>query len=98
MIFTMNRTVIIESGLPKPLWDKASQWSAYTKNRVPHKALNGKTPIEKLFPEKSAIHERRNLRPFGQKVVCFDYKAKGKLAPRSFEGRIIGYTNTYRVY
>jgi len=31
-------------GLPKPLWDKASAWNAYTKNRAPHKSLGGKHP------------------------------------------------------
>ena len=50
-IFTMSRTAILASGdLPKSLWDKASAWAAYTKNRLPHKSLpDQKTPAEILL-------------------------------------------------
>jgi len=45
-ILTMSRTALIAAGLPKGLWDKVSDAIAYTKNRVPHKTIRGKTPIE----------------------------------------------------
>lgn len=96
-IFTMNRTAIIASGLPKSLWDTVSAWSAYTKNRVPHKSLNGTTPVE-VFLKKDPVIERSNLRPFGQKVTCFDYEVQDKLSKRSYEGRIMGYITSFGTY
>jgi len=93
----MSRTALISAGLPKGLWDKASDAMAYTKNRVPHKTLQGKTPIE-VFLQKDPIKERANLRPFGQKVICYDYEVTDKLSARSYEARIIGYTQTFGTY
>ena len=96
----MSRTAIIAAkDIPKSVWDKASAWAAYTKNRIPHKTLQGKTLIEVLL-EKDPIKARTNLRPFGQKVICFDYEIKpcDKLGTRSWEERIIGYTQTFGTY
>ena len=69
------------------------------KNRVPHKSLQEKTPIE-LFLEKDPLKARTNLRPFSQKVTCYQYetKASEKLASRSWEGRLVGYTTTFGTY
>ena len=100
-ILEMSRTAIIATNgtLPKSIWDKASAWAAYTKNRVPHKSLKGKTPIE-LFLEKDPVKARSNLRPFGQTVTCYDYevRASDKLAPRSWEGQLVGYTTSFGTY
>jgi len=93
----MSRTGLIAAGLPKGLWDKASDSTAYTKNRLPHKALRGRTPIE-IILAKDPVNERKNLRPFGQRVTCYDYEVKDKLSARSYEGRIIGYTTTFGTY
>jgi len=95
----MSRTAIIGANLQKSLWDKASAWAAYTKNRIPHKSLNNRTPIE-LFLNKDPIEARTNLRPFGQRAICYDYEiqASDKLAARSWEGRLIGYTSTHGTY
>jgi hypothetical protein len=99
-IMTMNRTVILATngGIPKGRWDKAAGWSAYTKNRVLHKILDGKSPLEVFLPEKDIIKDRENLRPFGQKVICCDYDVTDKLSAQSFEARIVGYTHTHGVY
>jgi len=88
-ILEMSRIGLIAAGLPKGLWDKASDSAAYTKNRLPHKALGGKTPIE-IILAKDPVNERKNLHPFGQKVTYYDYEVKDKLSARSYEGRIIG--------
>jgi len=93
----MSRTGLIAAGLPKGLWDRASDSASYTKNRLPHKALGGKTPIE-IILAKDPVNERKNLRPFGQRVSCYDYEVKDKLSARSYEGRIIGYTATFGTY
>ena len=96
-IFTMNRTILAAAKMPKGLWDYASAWSAYTKNRVPHKSI-GTSPIKRMFPETDIEAQRSNLRKFGEKVVCYDYAPKDKLSARSYAGRIIGYTHTHEVY
>jgi len=96
-ILEMCRTALISAGLPKGLWDKASDTIAYTKNRVPHRTLLGKTPVE-IFLKKNPVSERTNLWPFGQKVICYDYDIADKLSPRSYEARIIGYTQTFGMY
>ena len=57
----MARNAMIAAGL-KGLWGDAIQWAAYTKNRVPHKALNNKSPIKILL---NKTVDRSNLRPFG---------------------------------
>ena len=44
-ILEMSRIVLIGAGLPRGLWDKALEWSAYTKNRMPHKSRSS-TPTE----------------------------------------------------
>ena len=81
----MSRTALIAAEMPKGYWDKASLWVVYTKNRLPHKSLpTGKTPIE-IFLPKSPIG-RSNLRPFGQKVICYDYEVHDKLSARGYEG------------
>jgi len=93
----MSRTGLIAAGLPKGLWDKASDSAAYTKNRLPYKALEGKTPIEIILVN-DPVNERKNLRLFGQRVTCYDYEVKDKLSARSYEGRIIGYTCKEVIY
>ena len=92
----MARTAMLSAGL-KGLWGDAIQWAAYTKNRVPHRALNNKSPIEILLRQKV---NRNNLRPFGQKVMAHIYKELGptRMDPRAFECRIMQYTETYGIY
>jgi len=93
----MNRTAIAAYSMPKGEWDKVSKYSAYTKNRVPHKSLEGKTPVEVIFSKDARI-ERKNLRPFGQKVTCYDYETTDKFSSRSYEGQIVRYTETHGTY
>jgi len=77
----MSRTALIAAEMPKGYWDKASLWAAYTKNRLPHKALaNNVTPIELLLPGSHINCLRKNLRPFGQRVKCFNYEVSDKLS------------------
>ena len=91
----MARTAMIAAGL-KGLWGDAIQWAAYTKNRVPHRALNNKSPIEILLNKEV---ERSNLRPFGQKVMAHQYKEqRDRMDPRAIECRIMQYTETYGIY
>ena len=91
----MARTAMIAAGL-KGLWGDAIQWAAYTKNRVPHKALNNKSPIEILL---NKTVDRSNLRPFGQKVMAHLYREqRDRMDPRAIECRIMQYTETHGIY
>ena len=92
----MARTAMISAEI-KGLWGDAIQWAAYTKNRIPHKALQKKSPIEILLQKPS---DRTNLRPFGQKVMIHVYKEEraDRMAPRTLNARIIGYTTTHGTY
>jgi len=58
---TMSRIALLSANLLKGLWDKASEWAAHTKNRIPHKSLP-RPPIE-IMLGKDAREERKNLRP-----------------------------------
>jgi len=51
-ILEMSRTALISAGLPKGLWDKASDAIAYTKNRVPIRPSKEK-PLSKYFSKKT---------------------------------------------
>ena len=91
----MARTAMISAGV-KGLWGDAIQWAAYTKNRIPHKSIK-QAPVEALLGK----GDRSNLRPFGQKVMIHPYKEErnnDRMAPRSIEARITGYTATHGVY
>jgi transposase InsO family protein len=97
-ITTIAITTLIASGLPKNLWADAMKFASYTKNRIPHKALGGKSPLEILQPVTDIIAERSNLQKFGEEAIVYNYGVTDKMAARSHRGYIIGYTNTYGVY
>jgi len=54
-ILDINGTAIAASGLPKGICNKVSQFSAYTKNRIPHKLLDGKSPHEIMYPDQDIV-------------------------------------------
>ena len=88
--------------LPMSLWAEAFNWAVYLKNRLPHSALNGKTPYEALYNQLPSIS---HLRPFGTRCYVHIPEEKrvagSKLEPRAEEGRLVGYTGTpslFRVY
>ena len=92
----MARTAMIAAEL-KELSGDAIQWAAYTKNRVPHRTLKGKSPIEVLLNKPV---NRNNLRPFGQRVMAHIYKEQreSRMAERAIECRIMQYTETHGIY
>jgi hypothetical protein len=55
-------------------------------------------PQEILFPGKDIKNEWKNLQPFGQQVIFYDYNVMDKLSTRIFEARIVGYTLTHGAY
>lgn len=97
-IFTMARTALIHSKLPRTLWGEAIQHCAYTKNRTPHKALNGKAPLEIFKPKSDIVNERSNFRAFGEPVWIHQLTETDKLAPRASKGFIVNYTPSFKTY
>jgi hypothetical protein len=69
----MGRTVLICSKLTKKYWPEAFCHADFTKNKILHVALNGKTPIEVFQPEIDIINERKRFRTFGERVWIHNY-------------------------
>ena len=85
-LFDMARCLLINSQLPKKLWNHAVRTAAYIRNRCYSDRLKC-TPIEKFTGEKPNIN---NMHVFG--ATCFAYiQDKSKLDPRADKGRFIGY-------
>ena len=95
-LFDMARCLLVQSGLPKFLWNYAVRASAYIRNRC-YNERTGKTPFQLITNKAPNIN---NMHIFGEK--CFAYvQDKQKLDPRSQEGVFIGYdpnSPAYLVY
>jgi hypothetical protein len=99
-ITTMARTMLIAANLSKYLWTDAVKHAAYTKNRLPHKALNVGIPIERCNLKLNIIEERKFPREFGGDVWVHlpERDIRDKFTARAIEGQIIGYTETHEIY
>ena len=95
-IFDMARCLLVESGLPKQLWNYAVMSAAYIRNRCFNSRL-AKTPFEAVTDLRPNIS---NMHSFG--TQCFAYvDKKKKLDDRSEEGIFVGYDRgspAYLVY
>ena len=88
------RALLIASGLPRFLWEEAMKHSAWLQDRMPARALDGKTPYEKEHkckPNLAAIQE------FGAAAYVKDLSA-GKLDARAQKGRFVGYDSESKGY
>lgn len=83
----------------KQLWAEACLHFVYTKNRSPHRALNGRTPHEAFYGTKPKV---THLQPFGRECYVHIPEARrqpgSKLSARAERGILVGYTNTERHY
>jgi len=93
------RTLLFDSGLPLSLCGEALTHTVYTRNRIPHAALNNKSPHEVLTGE---MPDLGYLQPFGSPAHVFVLEArrrtKGKLLARSGEGLLVGYDQQRNQY
>lgn len=64
----MARCMLHEKELPKNLWAEASSTAVFLLNRLPTRAIEGKTPFEAWFGYKPDL---QNLKIFG--CLCFSY-------------------------
>jgi hypothetical protein len=93
------RTLLITANLSKRLWPETLSTVCYLSNRFLTKALDGKTPYETWYDEKSNLS---NLRVYDCKTYVIDYhaKKKGKMTKRAWTGTLVEYEvkNQWRIY
>jgi hypothetical protein len=78
----------------------AAKHAAYTKNRLPYKALNMGTQIERWNPKINIIEERKFLGAYGDDIWVHlpEKDTRDKFTARAIGGQIIGYTETHGIY
>lgn len=92
------RALLHQSDLPKTLWAEALQHATWLKNRLPTRALGGRTPFEALYGKKPDL---AGLPEWGAPIWC--HSATGsKLDARAKDAIWVGYdkdsTHAHRVY
>lgn len=92
-LFEMGRCMLIESQLPKPLWNYAIQQAALVRNRCFNKRTE-KTAYQMLTGKKPDISK---IQKFGS--VCYTYKQdKGKLDSKCEQGFYVGHDKNSPAY
>ncbi|MBW0516497.1 hypothetical protein O181_056212 [Austropuccinia psidii MF-1] len=86
------RTLIIESGVPKELWEELTNTANFLRVRV---SDSGKSPFEKLFNRKPNLSR---IRKFGCPAFVTNNNYKRKLDKRAYKGILIGYEPTFGAY
>ena len=98
-IMEMARCLLFEKEMPKMFWAEDVNTAVFLQNKLPTKALKGKTPFEAWFGFKPSIN---NLRIFG--CMCFTHvpdAKREKLDQKAEYGVFVGYntlTKGCRVY
>ncbi|GKV32740.1 hypothetical protein SLEP1_g41325 [Rubroshorea leprosula] len=98
-ILNMARCLLFEKNLPKNFWAEAVYTSVHLQNRLPTKAIEGKTPFEAWSGNKPAVD---HLKVFG--CICYVFildEKRGKLDERANTCVFIGYSlqsKGYRVF
>ena len=95
-LFEMARCLLLQSGLPKTLWNHALRTSAYIRNRCFVKRLKC-TPYEAFTKKRPNI---KNMHIFGSDCYAYNQNAK-KLDARAELGKFVGYdynSPAYLVY
>jgi len=94
-IMEMMRCMLHEKGLPKEYWAEAANTTVFLLNRLPTKAVDGKTPFEAWYGYKPFL---KKFKVFG--CLCFTYvpqikrdKLDKKVEPEIF----VGYTQYPRL-
>ncbi|PKI36228.1 hypothetical protein CRG98_043380, partial [Punica granatum] len=95
----MARCLMHEKDLPKRFWAEAANTAVFLLNRLPTKAVEGKTPYEAWYGVKPVV---KNLRVFG--CLCYSHvpqTKRSKLDEKSEPGIFVGYSlqsKGYRVF
>lgn len=95
-IMEMVRCMLHEKGLPKEYWAEAANTAVFLLNRLPTKAVDGKTPFEAWYGYKPLL---KNIKIFG--CLCFTYVPqikRDKLDKKAEPGIFVGYSSTSKAY
>lgn len=94
------RTMLLASGLPERFWPLAWHAAVHVRNRLPMLATSTRrwrVPFEEYFGRPVQLAD---MRAFGAR--CFVHvpaaRRRGKMAPRAWEGRLVGYASAPRTY
>lgn len=97
-VMDMTRALLIEAGAEDRLWNYAFDTALYIKQRLPHAAVNGRSPYEMWYGEKP---KTAHMRVWGCTAYIFlakDQRDRGKFAPKAVEGRFVGYAPDHEAY
>jgi hypothetical protein len=86
-VMNLVRTMLIDSGLPRPFWSEAANYAAFVRNRVPKRGTTD-LPQELWTGEKCSLTQ---LRPFGSTVFVRDHTEPDRLSPRWFKALLMGF-------
>lgn len=95
-IMEMARCMLHEKGLPKEFWAEAANTAVFLLNRLPTKAVDGKTPFEVWYDYKPLLE---NFKVFG--CLCFTYVPqikRDKLDKKAEPGIFVGYSSVSKAY
>ncbi|KAJ8771243.1 hypothetical protein K2173_026131 [Erythroxylum novogranatense] len=95
-IMEMARCMLHEKELPKNLWAEAASTAIFLLNRLPTRAVHGKTPFEAWFGYKPCL---QNMKIFC--CLSFSYvpqKKRDKLDKKAEPGVFVGYSSTSKAY
>ena len=86
------RAVLLDSKLSTRYWPYAVMYMAHIKNRVPHSAIQFRTPFELWHKGRANYND---FRPFGCPVVICDKTTnpnRNTYSPTGIKGRFLGYS------
>nr|AAK26118.1 putative gag-pol polyprotein [Oryza sativa Japonica Group] len=89
------RALLKQRGMPAIYWEEAVMTAVHLLNRLPTKALDGKTPYEAWHGRKPVVS---HLRVFGCLAFAKELNHVGKLDDRSSPGVFIGYAEGVKAY
>ncbi|GBM64545.1 Retrovirus-related Pol polyprotein from transposon TNT 1-94 [Araneus ventricosus] len=95
-LLDIARCSLIQSKLPLSFWAEAIANANYTKNRLPSKSLQGKSPYELWHGKVSNIGY---FKTFGcEAFVWNNKKNREKFEPRALKGIFLGYSDNSKAY
>lgn len=95
-IVEMARTMLNHARLPKKFWSEAVNTAVYMKNRLPTKALDGKTPYELVWSHRPTV---RYFRVFGCDAFSqVPYQQRSKFDSKSQKLIFLGYEKYRKAY
>lgn len=92
----MARCMLAEKKMPKKFWAEAVYTTIYLLNRLPTKAVQGKSPLEAWSGKKPTA---KHLRVFGS--VCYAHipqQKRSKLDDKAEKGIFLGYDSKSKAY